>query len=163
MAKPDSGTTGNENGGRVSSIHYAEPVPRNARLSHLKARRGTPSLHNELAVECLDLVQGTGIVYLLDTTEYSMENGTSRLNFNDRDWEIPTQQTIVSVQHVNLIQLRTNGCCSVHTTSTVAISKPRKRRTNHVVVLGTDDCTSRIITAGVWIVDVETLISLNCH
>ena len=25
--QPDSGTTGNENGGRVSYIHYAEPFP----------------------------------------------------------------------------------------------------------------------------------------
>ena len=33
--EPDSGTTGNENGGRASYIHYAEPVDEMVDASHL--------------------------------------------------------------------------------------------------------------------------------
>ena len=33
--EPDSGTTGNENGGRASYIHYAEPIDEMVDATHL--------------------------------------------------------------------------------------------------------------------------------
>ena len=41
--QPDSGPTGNENGGRVSYIHYAEPFPTMVDLSHVGYSDGTCS------------------------------------------------------------------------------------------------------------------------
>jgi hypothetical protein len=87
--QPDSGTTGNENGGRVSYIHYAEPFPTMLDVSHL-GLGDEPRHYVTAAVECLDLYEGTGIVYFLDTTEYSMENGNFKFEITmTRDWEIP--------------------------------------------------------------------------
>ena len=87
--QPDSGTTGNENGGRVSYIHYAEPFPNMLDVSHL-GLGDQPRHYVTAAVECLDLYVGTGIVYFLDTTNYSTENGNFKFEITMvRDWEIP--------------------------------------------------------------------------
>ena len=86
---PDSSTTGNVNGGRVSYIHYAEPFPVAVDVSHL-GLGDKPRHYVTAAVECLSLVNGTGIVYILDTTEYREENGNFRFEITmTRDWEIP--------------------------------------------------------------------------
>ncbi len=86
----DSGPTGNENGGRASYIHYAEPFPEMVDTSHLGGPEGERHL-TTLAVEVLETSVGTGLVYLLDTTNYTMSNGN--LHFEPAlyaTWEIPT-------------------------------------------------------------------------
>jgi hypothetical protein len=88
--QPDSGTTGNENGGRVSYIHYAEPFPEMLDLSHL-GYSDEPVHVTTAAVEVLSTSVGTGIIYLLDTTEYTMQDGQFKFKPKMiRDWEIPT-------------------------------------------------------------------------
>ena len=87
--QPDSGTTGNENGGRVSYIHYAEPFPNMLDMSHL-GYSDEPVHITTAAVEVLSTSVGTGIIYLLDTTDYTYIDG--QLRFEPkliRDWEIP--------------------------------------------------------------------------
>ncbi|CAI8218688.1 MAG: Uncharacterised protein [Methanobacteriota archaeon] len=86
--EPDSGTTSNENGGRSSYIHYTEPFPEMVDASHL-GYEGERHL-TLAAVEVLSTNVGTGLIYLIDTTEYKMENGNLRfLPELIRDWEIP--------------------------------------------------------------------------
>ena len=86
----DSGPTGNENGGRASYIHYAEPFPEMVDTSHLGGPEGERHL-TVLAVEVIQTSVGTGLVYLLDTTNYTMSNGN--VHFEPAlysTWEIPT-------------------------------------------------------------------------
>ncbi len=88
----DSGPTGNENGGRASYIHYAEPFPEMVDTSHLG---GDGSLRHltTLAVEVLSTSEGVGMTYLLDTTNYTLNNGN--LHFQPTlytTWEIPTAE-----------------------------------------------------------------------
>ena len=88
----DSGPTGNENGGRASYIHYAEPFPEMVDTSHLG---GDGSLRHltTLAVEVLSTSEGAGMTYLLDTTNYTLNNGN--LHFQPTlytTWEIPTAE-----------------------------------------------------------------------
>jgi hypothetical protein len=90
--QPDSQTTGNVNGGRASYIHYAEPFPEMVDTEHLGGPPGERHL-TILAVEVLSTQFGTGLVYLLDTTNYTMNNGA--LTFQPSlysHWEIPTGQ-----------------------------------------------------------------------
>jgi hypothetical protein len=75
--EPDSGTTGNENGGRASYIHYAEPIDTMVDASHLGYPMGKMHL-TLLATEVLQTDVGTGMAYLLDTTEYEVVNGNLR-------------------------------------------------------------------------------------
>jgi len=70
----DCGCTSNENGGRASYIHYAEPVDEMVDASHLGYAPGKMHL-TFLATEVLDTTIGTGMGYLLDTTEYEVLNG----------------------------------------------------------------------------------------
>ena len=87
--QPDSGTTGNENGGRVSYIHYAEPFPNMLDLSHL-GYSDEPVHITTAAVEVLSTSVGTGIIYLLDTTDYTYIDGQLKFEIKlIRDWEIP--------------------------------------------------------------------------
>ena len=86
----DSGPTGNENGGRASYIHYAEPYPEMVDTSHLGGPEEKRHL-TILAVEVLSTTAGTGLVYMLDTTNYTMSNGN--VHFEPSlysTWEIPT-------------------------------------------------------------------------
>ena len=86
---PDSGTTGNENGGRSSYIHYSEPYPEMVDVSHLGLGDELKHL-TALAVETLTTNVGTGMVYLLDTTEYEEIHGS--VVFKPKllgDWENP--------------------------------------------------------------------------
>ena len=87
--EPDSGTTGNENGGRASYIHYAEPVDKMVDASHLGYPVGKRHL-TFIATEVLETTVGTGMGYLLDTTDYEVNNG--KLTFLPKlihGWEIP--------------------------------------------------------------------------
>jgi hypothetical protein len=86
---PDSGTTGNENGGRASYIHYAEPIDDMVDASHLGYPAGKMHL-TFLATEVLETTIGTGMGYLIDTTDYEVTNG--KLTFLPKlihGWEIP--------------------------------------------------------------------------
>ena len=86
----DSGPTGNENGGRASYIHYAEPFPEMVDTSHLGGPEDKRHL-TILAVEVLSTTEGTGLVYMLDTTNYTTNNGN--VHFEPSlysTWEIPT-------------------------------------------------------------------------
>ncbi|HIE63022.1 MAG: hypothetical protein CXT72_04435 [Methanobacteriota archaeon] len=87
--EPDSGTTGNENGGRASYIHYAEPIDDMVDASHLGYPAGKMHL-TFLATEVLETTIGTGMGYLIDTTDYEVTNG--KLTFLPKlihGWEIP--------------------------------------------------------------------------
>ena len=87
--EPDSGTTGNENGGRASYIHYAEPIDKMVDASHLGYPVGKRHL-TFLATEVLETTIGTGMGYLLDTTDFEVNNG--KLTFLPKlihGWEIP--------------------------------------------------------------------------
>ena len=110
--QPDSGPTGNENGGRASYIHYAEPFPTilgsTTQPAHTTSlinnewgyydnqrcyRRSRPSCYGRSVVKNSEHshVQtwpgGTGIIYLLDTTEYTMEDGQFKFKPKlIRDW-----------------------------------------------------------------------------
>ena len=75
--QPDSSTTGNVNGGRASYIHYVEPFPVLVDASHLELG-DTPRHVTFLATEVLSTTHGTGLVYVLDTTDYEMVNGNLR-------------------------------------------------------------------------------------
>ena len=75
--QPDSSTTGNVNGGRASYIHYVEPFPVLVDASHL-GLGDTPRHVTFLATEVLSTMHGTGLVYVLDTTDYEMVNGNLR-------------------------------------------------------------------------------------
>jgi hypothetical protein len=75
--QPDSSTTGNVNGGRASYIHYVEPFPVLVDASHL-GLGDTPRHVTFLATEVLETSVGTGLVYVLDTTDYEMVNGNLR-------------------------------------------------------------------------------------
>ena len=87
--QPDSGTTGNENGGRASYIHYAEPVDEMVDATHLGYPAGEMHL-TLLSTEVLDTTVGTGMSYLLDTTDYELYNGNVRfLPKLIHGWEIP--------------------------------------------------------------------------
>ena len=75
--EPDSGTTGNENGGRASYIHYAEPIDEMLDATHIGYPQG--KIHMTfIATEALDTDVGTGMTYLLDTTPYEVVNGNVR-------------------------------------------------------------------------------------
>ncbi|MDP7187333.1 MAG: hypothetical protein QGG99_00610, partial [Candidatus Poseidoniia archaeon] len=71
--EPDSSTASNSssvNGGRASYIHYAEPYPVMVDASHLGM--GDDPVHlTFIATEVLETTNGTGLSYLLDTTDYS--------------------------------------------------------------------------------------------
>ena len=85
----DCGCTGNENGGRASYIHYAEPMDDMVDASHLGYPEGKMHL-TFLATEVLETTVGTGLGYLLDTTDYEMLNG--QIPFKPKvihSWEIP--------------------------------------------------------------------------
>ncbi len=73
----DCGCTGNENGGRASYIHYAEPIDDMVDASHLGYPPGKMHL-TILATEVLETTVGTGMAYLLDTTPYEEVNGNVR-------------------------------------------------------------------------------------
>jgi hypothetical protein len=75
--EPDSTTTGNVNGGRASYIHYAEPIDDMVDASHLGYKSGKRHL-TMLATEVLSTSVGTGMVYLLDTTDFEEVNGQVR-------------------------------------------------------------------------------------
>ena len=87
--QPDSGTTGNENGGRASYIHYAEPIDQMVDATHLGYPEG--KIHMTfVATEVLETTVGTGMAYLLDTTPYEMVNGNVRfLPSLIHGWETP--------------------------------------------------------------------------
>ena len=87
--EPDSGTTGNENGGRASYIHYAEPIDEMVDASHLGYPPG--KMHTTIiATEVLETTVGTGMAYFLDTTPYEVVNGNVRfLPVLIHGWETP--------------------------------------------------------------------------
>ena len=87
--QPDSGTTGNENGGRASYIPYAEPIDEMVDASHLGYPAG--KIHMTIiATEVLETTVGTGMAYLLDTTPYELVNGNIRfLPSLIHGWETP--------------------------------------------------------------------------
>ena len=89
--QPDSGSTGNENGGRASYIHYTEPYPEMVDLSHLDSEIIGERHLITAAVEVISTNIGTGMIYIIDNTDYEIINGN--LRFLPKllgDWEIPT-------------------------------------------------------------------------
>ena len=74
---PASGTNGNAKGGRASYIHYAEPIDEMVDASHIGYPAGKRHL-TLLSTEVLETYVGTGMSYLLDTTEYEEVNGQLR-------------------------------------------------------------------------------------
>ena len=157
--QPDSGTTGNENGGRVSYIHYAEPFPTMLDVSHL-GLGDEPRHYVTAAVECLDLYEGTGIVYFLDTTEYSMENGNFKFEITmTRDWEIPYAEDHCFGASCELAPNEDEWLLfSPHNLDSGYFETTEETDQSHG---GSWDGRLYIshYHAGLWIVDVETLIA----
>jgi len=157
--EPDSGTASNSssvNGGRASYIHYAEPYPVMVDGSHLGM--GEDPIHMTfIATEVLETTNGTGLSYLLDTTEYTI-NGNS-FTFQPKllsSWEIPfgADHHIPGGEEWLLF--------SPHNADTVWFDTSGGGDTSHG---GTWD--GRIYMgnyhSGLWVLDVETLMVGDSH
>ena len=115
--------TGNENGGRASYIHYAEPFPEMVDTSHLGGPAGDRHL-TVLAVEVLAHQKGLGW-YTCSTHNYTMSNGNLRFEpALYSTWEIPTAWEHCYGSSCEVASMEMNGCCSAHTTWTVSTSQP---------------------------------------
>ena len=149
----DCGCTGNENGGRASYIHYAEPMDDMVDASHLGYPQGKMHL-TFLATEVLETTVGTGLGYLLDTTDYEMLNG--QITFKPKiihSWEIPFAED----HHIPggeewLLFSPHNSDAQIFPTSSAGLPDQS---------LG-GNWDGRIYLssyhAGLWIIDIETLM-----
>ncbi|MGB0623163.1 MAG: hypothetical protein ACPHGU_05885 [Candidatus Thalassarchaeaceae archaeon] len=150
----DCGCTGNENGGRASYIHYAEPMDKMVDASHLGYPAGKMHL-TFLATEVLETTVGTGLGYLIDTTEYEMFNG--QVTFKPQvihSWEIPfAEQHHIPGGEEWLLFSPHNSDAEIFETSS-ALGLPDQS-------LG-GNWDGRIYLssyhAGLWIIDIETLM-----
>ena len=157
---PDSGTNGNENGGRSSYIHYTEPFPEMVDASHL-GYEGKRHL-TLAATEVLSTTVGTGMIYLLDTTEYKMENGNVRfLPELIHDWEIPYAH-----EHCY------GADCQAHPSAEEwLLFSPHNLDSEYFVTDENTDTShgggwdGRLYIshyhAGLWVVDIETLMAAD--
>lgn len=150
----DCGCTGNENGGRASYIHYAEPMDEMVDASHLGYPAGKMHL-TFLATEVLETTVGTGLGYLIDTTEFEMLNGQVRfLPKIIHSWEIPfAEQHHIPGGEEWLLFSPHNSDAQIFETNS-ALGLPDQS-------LG-GNWDGRIYLssyhAGLWIVDIETLM-----
>ena len=150
----DCGCTGNENGGRASYIHYAEPMDKMVDASHLGYPAGKMHL-TFLATEVLETTVGTGLGYLIDTTEYEMFNG--QVTFKPQvihSWEIPfAEQHHIPGGEEWLLFSPHNSDAEIFETRS-ALGLPDQS-------LG-GNWDGRIYLssyhAGLWIIDIETLM-----
>ena len=150
----DCGCTGNENGGRASYIHYAEPMVKMVDASHLGYPAGKMHL-TFLATEVLETTVGTGLGYLIDTTEYEMFNG--QVTFKPQvihSWEIPfAEQHHIPGGEEWLLFSPHNSDAEIFETNS-ALGLPDQS-------LG-GNWDGRIYLssyhAGLWIIDIETLM-----
>ena len=150
----DCGCTGNENGGRASYIHYAEPMDKMVDASHLGYPAGEMHL-TFLATEVLETTVGTGLGYLIDTTEYETLNG--QLTFKPKiihSWEIPfAEEHHIPGGEEWLLFSPHNSDAQIFETNS-ALGLPDQS-------LG-GNWDGRIYLssyhAGLWVVDIETLM-----
>jgi len=150
----DCGCTGNENGGRASYIHYAEPMDKMVDASHLGYPAGEMHL-TFLATEVLETTVGTGLGYLIDTTEYETLNG--QVTFKPKiihSWEIPfAEEHHIPGGEEWLLFSPHNSDAQIFETNS-ALGLPDQS-------LG-GNWDGRIYLssyhAGLWIVDIETLM-----
>jgi len=150
----DCGCTGNENGGRASYIHYAEPMDKMVDASHLGYPAGKMHL-TFLATEVLETTVGTGLGYLIDTTEYETLNG--QVTFKPKiihSWEIPfAEEHHIPGGEEWLLFSPHNSDAQIFETNS-ALGLPDQS-------LG-GNWDGRIYLssyhAGLWIVDIETLM-----
>ena len=150
----DCGCTGNENGGRASYIHYAEPMDKMVDASHLGYPAGKMHL-TFLATEVLETTVGTGLGYLIDTTEYEIFNG--QVTFKPQvihSWEIPfAEQHHIPGGEEWLLFSPHNSDAEIFETNS-ALGLPDQS-------LG-GNWDGRIYLssyhAGLWIIDIETLM-----
>ena len=144
------------NGGRASYIHYAEPYPVMVDGSHLGM--GEEPIHMTfIATEVLETTNGTGLSYLLDTTDYSITGNS--FTFKPKllsSWEVPfgSDHHIPGGEEWLLF--------SPHNADTVWFDTSGGGDTSHG---GTWD--GRIYMGnyhtGLWVLDVETLMVGNSH
>jgi len=150
----DCGCTGNENGGRASYIHYAEPMDEMVDASHLGYPAGKMHL-TFLATEVLETTVGTGLGYLIDTTEYETLNG--QVTFKPKiihSWEIPfAEEHHIPGGEEWLLFSPHNSDAQIFETNS-ALGLPDQS-------LG-GNWDGRIYLssyhAGLWVVDIETLM-----
>ena len=150
----DCGCTGNENGGRASYIHYAEPMDKMVDASHLGYPAGKMHL-TFLATEVLETTVSTGLGYLIDTTEYETLNG--QVTFKPKiihSWEIPfAEEHHIPGGEEWLLFSPHNSDAQIFETN-AALGLPDQS-------LG-GNWDGRIYLssyhAGLWIVDIETLM-----
>ena len=150
----DCGCTGNENGGRASYIHYAEPMDKMVDASHLGYPAGKMHL-TFLATEVLETTVGTGLGYLIDTTEYETLNG--QVTFKPKiihSWEIPfAEEHHIPGGEEWLLFSPHNSDAQIFETNS-ALGLPDQS-------LGGNWDGSIYLSsyhAGLWIVDIETLM-----
>ena len=149
----DCGCTGNENGGRASYIHYAEPMDDMVDASHLGYPEGKMHL-TFLATEVLETTVGTGLGYLLDTTEYEMLNG--QITFKPKiihSWEKQfTEHHKIPVGEECILFSPHNSAAHIFPSNSAGLPDQS---------LG-GNWDGRIYLssyhAGLWIIDIETLM-----
>jgi len=159
--QPDSQTNGNENGGRVSYIHYVEPFPVMLDVSHLGLGE-QPRHYVTAAAEVLSTTKGTGLVYFLDTTNYILENGNMRFSISMAgNWEIPEGED----------NCFGSDCEEFPIGNEWLLFSPHNLDSAYFVTDSTTDASrgggwdGRLYVssyhAGLWILDVETIIALG--
>lgn len=152
----DCGCTSNENGGRASYIHYAEPIDEMVDASHLGYPTGKMHL-TFLATEVLETSVGTGMGYLLDTTEYESVNG--KVTFKPKlihGYELPFaelhhipggEEWLLFSPHNADTQIFQTGLPGLPDNSYGGAWDGRIYLSSY--------------HAGVWVVDIETLMALG--
>ena len=152
--EPDSGTTGNENGGRASYIHYAEPIDEMVDARHIGYPEGEMHM-TYIATEVLETTVGTGMSYLLDTTPYELVNGNIRfLPRLIHGWEIPfADHHFIPGGEEWLLFSPHNADHHIFSTGT-----PDRPDNSHG---GTWDGRIYLSSyhAGLWVIDIESLMA----
>ena len=151
--EPDASWSGNVNGGRASYIHYTEPFDKMVDASHLGYPVGKRHL-TLLATEVLETTVGTGLIYLLDTTDYEIVMG--KLTFKPKllhNWEIPFAEAHFIPGGVEWLLF------SPHNADTQIFSTGLPGQPDNSLGGAWD---GRIYLgsyhSGLWIIDVETLM-----
>jgi len=151
--KSDASWSSNVNGGRASYIHYTEPFDKMVDASHLGYPQGKMHL-TMLATEVLETTVGTGLMYLLDTTDYEVVMG--KLTFKPKlihNWEIPFAEEHFIPGGVEWLLFSPHNA----DTNIFSTGLPGQPDTS---LGGAWDGRIYLSSyhAGVWVIDVETLM-----
>ena len=157
--QPDASWADNSstvNGGRSSYIHYAEPFPVMVDASHLGM--GDELVHMTfLATEVLETTVGTGLSYLLDTTDYSI-SGNSFM-FEPKllsSWEIPFGEDHYIPGGEEWLLFSPHNVDTVWFDTSSGVDTSLGGNWDGRVYMGN-------YHSGLWVLDIETLMVGNGH